>query len=119
MRDKEITIWSEMARRKLQFHESTEWNKITLWGLFSWGYVSFLIKNGLLITNMSKENKTIWVKPSKDAYERFIKPLLETFNLAELTYLAGWKDEYGNPLDKSINSTCHLLYGKCYQLLNK
>lgn len=83
-------IWAEMARRKLQFHPNEEWQDIRLWGLFSWGCVSRLLKSGELRTHMRKGNKTIWVTPSPEAYEKHIKPLLERHTLEELSKLAGW-----------------------------
>lgn len=83
-------IWAEMARRKVQFHENEEWDKISLWGLFNWGTVSKLLNKGMLHTTMRKENKVVWVTPSKEAWESKIKPLIESHSLAELTKLAGW-----------------------------
>ena len=83
-------IWAEMARRKINFHPGEEWNTIKSWGLFKWDDVSSLIKEGLLITDMSKENKVIWVRPSEEAYHKFIKPLIDTYSLDELTVMAGW-----------------------------
>jgi hypothetical protein len=94
-------IWAEMARRKIQFHADEPWDKIQLWGLFGWGAVSSLIKRGLLKTNMKRENRVVWVTPSPEAYEQYIRPLLETYNLQELTFMAGWSDIQGNPLNKS------------------
>lgn len=86
---KDRIIWAEMARRKKQFHPNEEWNKITLWGLFSWGMVSHLLKKGELITDMKKENKIIWVTPSQEAYEKYISPLLH-LSIDRLTTMAGW-----------------------------
>lgn len=88
MNNKEI--WAEMARRKVRFHLKEKWNEIRLWGLFEWGSVSRLLKTGELITDMRKENRTIWVTPSKDAWETKIKPLIEKYSLDELTKMAGW-----------------------------
>jgi len=88
---KNTIIWAEMARRKLQFHNNTNWNEICLWGLFRWGFVSHLIKSGELITGMKKENKTIWVRPSTEAYHKNIEPLLALYTLDELTVMAGWE----------------------------
>jgi len=85
---KEVT--AEMARRKVQFHKDENWDTINLWGLFKYGNVSHLLKKGVLITNMKKENETIWVRPSKEFWEKEIKPLIETKTLEELTTLAGW-----------------------------
>lgn len=90
MTKKDSVIWAEMARRKNQFHPNTEWSKITLWGLFNWGMVSHLIKSGELITDGRKEHRTIWVKPSPEAYHQFIEPLL-TLPLDSLTRKAGWE----------------------------
>lgn len=87
---KEERIWAEMARRKLQFHKEEDWKSIRLWGLFSWGHISKQFKNGELLTNMKKENRTVWVVPSEKAYNEKIKPLLEKYTLEELTILAGW-----------------------------
>ncbi len=81
-------VWSEMARRKLQFHPDQNWYDITLWGLFSWGAVSHLIKSGDLVTHMSKHNKIVWVRPSATAYHKHIEPLLNNYPLAELQVMA-------------------------------
>lgn len=84
------TVWAEMARRKVQFHPNEEWDAIRLWGLFLWGDVSRLLKSGLLTTDMVRENRTIWVQPSREAWEKHIQPLIERHSLDELTSLAGW-----------------------------
>jgi len=84
-------IYAEMARRKKQFHNSEEWNKIKLWGLFSWGFVSHLIKSGELLTDMKKENKTIWVYPSKECYDKNILPLMD-HSIEFLSSMAGWNE---------------------------
>lgn len=89
MTHKETIVWAEMARRKIAFHNSEDWNKIKLWGLFSWGMVSSLIKKGELLTDMTKENKTVWVRPSEKAYNEKIKPLL-CHPLPSLEKMAGW-----------------------------
>ena len=83
-------IWAEMARRKVQFHNNKDWDEISLWGLFEWQDVSRLLKTGELITTMKKENRTIWVTPSPEAWETKIKPLIDKYTLEELTNLAGW-----------------------------
>ena len=83
-------IWAEMARRKVQFHPSEQWDEINLWGLFHWGKVRHLLEKGLLLTNMTKENRIIWVKPSREAWESKIKPLVDRYSLQELSRLAGW-----------------------------
>lgn len=83
-------IWAEMARRKVQFHANEEWDTIRLWGLFTWGSISKLLNTGELITDMKKENHTVWVQPSKEAWETKIKPLIDKYSLDELTRLAGW-----------------------------
>lgn len=80
----------EMARRKIQFHKEINWNKIMLWGLFKWSDISYLLKRGDLITDMKKENVTIWVRPSKTFWENDIKPLIKKHSLDELTRFAGW-----------------------------
>lgn len=82
-------IWAEMARRKMQFHTSEPWEQIRLWGLFSWGDVSDLLKSGDLLTNMEKANRTIWAWPSTEAYSKHIEPLLSK-PLEEVAKLAGW-----------------------------
>lgn len=83
-------IWADMARRKVQFHKNEDWDKIRLWGLFHWGDVSPLLKSGLLKTDMKKEHVVIWVTPSKEAWEKHIKPLIEKHTLEKLTKMAGW-----------------------------
>ena len=83
-------VAAEMARRKIQFHNKENWNDIKLWGLFNWGEISTLLKKGLLITDMRKENKIVWVTPSKEFWDKEIKPLTKK-TLDELTKLAGWK----------------------------
>ena len=83
-------IWAEMARRKVQFHNDEEWDKISLWGLFDWYNVRRLIENGQLHTHMKKENRVIWVTPSKAAWETKIKPLIDRYSLEELSCMAGW-----------------------------
>ena len=83
-------IWAEMARRKVQFHKHEHWRAIRLWGLFNWGTVKRLLDRGLLITDYTKENKTIWVQPSEQAYHKHIEPLLRRHTLDELKKMAGW-----------------------------
>jgi hypothetical protein len=83
-------IWYEMARRKLRFHQNEDWDKINLWGLFDWQDVKRLLDRGLLLTSMEKKNKTIWVTPSKEAWDNHIKPLIDQYSLDELEKLAGW-----------------------------
>jgi hypothetical protein len=83
-------VWAEMARRKVQFHKNEHWNDIRLWGLFGWGDVSRFLKSGELITDMKKYHKTIWVTPSKECWEKNIKPLIEKYSLEQLTSMAGW-----------------------------
>ena len=83
-------IWAEMARRKVRFHADEKWDKVHLWGLFPWGDVRRQLDRGELITGMRKENRTIWVVPSKKAWEEKIRPLIEKYSLEELTSLAGW-----------------------------
>ena len=90
MKKADKMIWAEMARRKLKFHRSEDWWIIRLWGLFRWTAVKHLLDQGLLLTDMKKENKTIWVWPSKEAYHKYIEPLLQTHSLEELEKMAGW-----------------------------
>lgn len=90
MTHKEQQVWAEMARRKVKFHSGEKWNQISLWGLFPWGMVSKMIKDGKLRTTMSKENKTIWVTPTEESWENHIKPLIETKTIHELTIQAGF-----------------------------
>ena len=70
-------IRDEFVRRKLLFHYHTDYDNITLWGLFSWGAVSAHIKSGQIITHMVKENRTIWCRPSKEEIEKYIKPRVD------------------------------------------
>ena len=83
-------IYAEMARRKIQFHDSEQWNKIKLWGLFNWNTIKHLIKKGDLKTDMKAENQTVWVTPSLQCWETKIKPLIEKYSLVELKKMAGW-----------------------------
>ncbi len=87
---RKITIYVEMARRKVAFHSNEDWDKINLWGLFSWGTVSSLLESGELLTTYTKANETIWVTPSKDCWEKNIKPLIENYTLYQLEKMAGW-----------------------------
>ena len=84
-------IWAEMARRKVRFHNIVEWDKIKLWGLFQWQDISKLVKKGKLLTDMKPENQTLWVRPTKESWEKHIKPLIDSYSLDELTRLAGWE----------------------------
>ena len=84
-------IWAEMARRKRRFHNNEDWDKIFLWGLFLWSDVKRQLDRGELFTHMKKENHTIWVTPSNEAWEKKIKPLTEKYSLDELTRMAGWE----------------------------
>ena len=90
MRTRVSEIWYEMARRKVAFHKNEDWRGIRLWGLFLWGDVRRLIERGELLTDMQKENRTIWVRPSEGAYKKHIEPLLKKYSLEELSSLAGW-----------------------------
>jgi hypothetical protein len=86
-------VAAEMARRKVRFNPHREWDTIKLWGLFLWEDVSWWIQKGDLITDMKKENRTIWVRPSKKFWESCIKPMVDNHTLDKLTRLAGWNDE--------------------------
>jgi len=86
---KQRAIWAEMARRKVKFYKDTEWYKIRLWGLFSWGDVSWLIEQGLLLTEMRRENRTVWVWPSEDIWVEHIEPLVASMTEDELSLMAG------------------------------
>ncbi|KKK76584.1 hypothetical protein LCGC14_2862160 [marine sediment metagenome] len=88
MRDGEV--WAEMARRKVRFHPGEDWDKIRLWGLFHWGAIKRQRDKGELITDMRRENVTIWCWPSREAWETKIKPLIDNYSLDQLTSLAGW-----------------------------
>lgn len=89
-------IWAEMARRKVRFHKDVEWDTIKLWGLFNWGDVSRLFKSGKLINtyNYKKENKIIWVAPSRETWEKHIKPLIDKYSLDELEEMTGLYSDY-------------------------
>jgi len=82
-------VWADMARRKKQFHPNEDWCSVKLWGLFTWGLVSRLIKSGELISDYTRRNRTVWVYPSPEAYHKHIEPLL-TKSIEELTFLSGW-----------------------------
>ena len=85
-------IWAEMARRKVRFHNSEEWDTIKLWGLFAWGVIKKQRDSGeLLCTGYRRENRIVWCFPSVAAWQTKIEPLIEKHTLEELTRLAGWK----------------------------
>lgn len=85
-------IWAEMARRKVQFHNNKEWDQISLWGLFNWGTITPLCRRGLLNRDgYTRENRVVWCKPSQEAWEKYIKPLVDQHHLAELTAMSGWR----------------------------
>lgn len=88
---KKQMIAAEFARRAKQFHPGVEPMKISLWGLFRWGVVSKMIKEGEIIPEdgYSKINKIIWCKPSQKFYNKHIEPLLGK-PLDELSRMAGW-----------------------------
>lgn len=72
-------VAEEFARKAKSFH-SEEKNPMNIgcWGLFLWGEVSELIKRGEVIPNAgyTKENHTIWCKPSQEFYDKYIKSLM-------------------------------------------
>jgi len=74
----------EMARRKTVFHKNEEWNKISLWGLFEWEDITKYLESGKLITHMKKENVTVWALPSKEYWEKSIKPIVDKFSKEDL-----------------------------------
>lgn len=86
-----IEIAYEFARRAKRFHAGEEPMSIQLWGLFDWDEIDPLIQAGQVIPNpnYTKENKTIWCKPSQEFYDAQIKPLME-LDLDTLTKGAGW-----------------------------
>ena len=83
-------VRAEFARRAVQFHKGEELEKIRLWGLFSWDAVSRYLKDGRVLTDMRKENRTIWCVPSQEEIDKHIRPMVEKHTLEELTQLAGW-----------------------------
>ena len=85
-------IWAEMARRKVQFHNNDDWDKIQLWGLFFASEVKPLVDKGLLIS-YGQYVKCVpgWYYPSKEGWERHIQPLISCCTLEELTKMAGWQ----------------------------
>ena len=95
-------IWVEFARRKLLFHKNEKWQDIRQWGLMKWGEVRPYMDRGLLLTGMHKDNHTIWVQPSQEAYTRYIEPLLQMFDLEELTFLAGFSSHRPDNLDAKL-----------------
>jgi len=76
----------EMARRKKAFHNTENWNEIDLWGLFNYTNIKRYLDDGRLINNHNyrPENKTYWVIPSKNYWEKSIRPIVNTFTKAEL-----------------------------------
>ena len=87
---KEIAF--EFARRKIQFHKDENWKDIKLFGLFHWSDVSkYLVgnpshiktfKQGLITTNMRKENKIIWCNPTEKFYNEYIAPIISNMEIS-------------------------------------
>lgn len=75
----------EMARRKKVFHKNEKWNEITLWGLFTPSRIRSKLKCGKLISYKETKYKgTGWYSPSKEYWEKSIKPIVDKFTLEEL-----------------------------------
>jgi hypothetical protein len=91
---KNSDIWAEFSRRKVQFHKNEDWKNIRLWGLFSWGAINRMIKDGRVLVDYpyKRENQTVWCRPSPETYEKHIKPLIENYTLDELLKMSGWVD---------------------------
>lgn len=75
----EQRIMGEFLRRYVCFHEGEDMYKIRLWGLFSWGTVSKMIKECKVKTDMKKENKTIWCQPHKVLIDEILKPAYQKY----------------------------------------
>lgn len=75
------SVWAEMARRKTQFHNNEAWDNIRLWGLFYRSDIKRLLSKGLLLEqggdNSYAPRCLMWVAPSREAWEKYIKPLIE------------------------------------------
>jgi hypothetical protein len=84
-------IAAEFARRAKQFHPNKEPMTIELWGLFTWETISKYVKTGDIVPypGYTKENKTIWCKPSQSFYDEHVKPLMKE-DLKHLEAMAGW-----------------------------
>ena len=76
----------EMARRKKVFHNKEKWDDIHLWGLFDYKNIKQYLNDGKLINNLNyrPENVTYWVVPSKEYWEKSIKPIVNKFTKKEL-----------------------------------
>jgi hypothetical protein len=88
------TLWAEMARRKVQFHHNEEWDSINCWlpAYKSEPEVKQALNKGLLFPFSDYAPRCIgWYKPTLEAWEQLIKPLVEAYTLDELTRLAGWR----------------------------
>ena len=80
----------EFTRQKLLFHKDEDWHDIQCFGLFSWSDVSkYLVgnpariksfKESLIETNMKKENRTIWCRPTEYFWKKYIMPLMSYLN---------------------------------------
>ena len=92
LKEQEIRVWCEMARRYIEFHQNKDWSKIQLWGLFNKGDIKPQLENGELISYGNYAPRCLgWYFPSPEAYHKYIKPLIEHYNLTkigpfELTY---------------------------------
>lgn len=78
----------EMARRKVQFHNTKQWDEIELWGLFKYNKtLQKMFDENKLINhlNYKPENIMYWVIPTKEYWETVIKPIIDTHTIEELT----------------------------------
>jgi hypothetical protein len=75
----QIIIAKDLARRYVEFHDGQDWKTIKLWGLADWGQISKLLKNDDVVTDMTKDNKTLWYYPSESFYNNLVKYFIEEY----------------------------------------
>lgn len=111
MSKKEIAI--EFARRAQEFHPDEEPMKIRLWGLFSWEDVSPYIKSGEIIPNsgFKKENRIIWCKPSQSFFDKWIAPLIQSYNAERICSDCGGSGQ-NDPELEHYHALCPTCGGK-------
>ena len=90
------------AFRKVMFHNEENWKDIKCFGLFKYGTVSkYLVNNpgklktfkkGLVKTNMTKGNATVWCQPTDELWNEYIAPVLNSIKdyskEEQISYLA-------------------------------
>jgi hypothetical protein len=87
--EQEIRVWCEMVRRYIAFHNGEDWTKIHLWGLFLRSDIKPQLENGQLVPYGKYAPRCLgWYSPSPEAYDKYIKPLLESDKIDKIGNLS-------------------------------